>query len=117
MAEIPQAAITAAAAAIEREVMAGRDYSTVADEDEALARAALEAAAPVLAEDLRAHIDRDHGVMVQLGIIADAARVHGLVPVGPRLPDLRTDPGPVLNGGPSRATPPERREGTGPALG
>jgi hypothetical protein len=54
--DIPQAAITAAAAAIERELMSGTDYSMAAGSDEALARAALEAAAPVLAETVAAKI-------------------------------------------------------------
>lgn len=49
MADIPQAAVSAAAAAIERELMSGTDYATAPDSDEALARAALEAAAPFLA--------------------------------------------------------------------
>ncbi len=50
MPDLPAAAVQAAAAAIERELMSGRDYSMAADSDEALARAALEAAAPILAE-------------------------------------------------------------------
>ena len=50
MAEIPQEAVTAAAIAIERELMSGTDYATAPDSDEALARVAIEAAAPVLAE-------------------------------------------------------------------
>ena len=62
MPEIPQAAITAAAIAIERELMSGTDYAMAADSDEALARVALEAAAPVLAEyvarKIQAHADR-----------------------------------------------------------
>lgn len=49
MPDIPPAAILAAAAAIERELMSGTDYSMAADSDEALARVALEAAAPILA--------------------------------------------------------------------
>jgi hypothetical protein len=40
----------AAATAIERELLSGRDYSMAQDSDEALARVALEAAAPILAE-------------------------------------------------------------------
>ena len=50
MAEIPQEAVTAAAIAIERELTSGTEYATAPDSDEALARVALEAAAPVLAE-------------------------------------------------------------------
>jgi hypothetical protein len=50
MPEIPPAAIMAAAIAIERELLSGRDYSMAQDSDEALARVALEAAAPILAE-------------------------------------------------------------------
>lgn len=48
--EIPPAAIMAAAIAIERELLSGKDYSMAQDSDEALARAALEAAAPLLVE-------------------------------------------------------------------
>jgi len=50
MADIPQAAITAAASAIERELMGGTSYGFAMASDEALARVALEAAAPILAE-------------------------------------------------------------------
>lgn len=50
MPDIPQAAVTAAAIAIERELMSGTGYATAPDSDEALARVALEAAAPVLAD-------------------------------------------------------------------
>jgi hypothetical protein len=50
MPDIPSAAIAAAATAIERELMSGKDYTMAADSDEALARAALDAAAPILAE-------------------------------------------------------------------
>jgi hypothetical protein len=50
MPEIPPEAIMAAATAIERELLSGRDYSMAQDSDEALARVALEAAAPILAE-------------------------------------------------------------------
>lgn len=50
MTAIPAEAVTAAATAIERELMSGKDYAMAADSDEALARVALEAAAPVLAE-------------------------------------------------------------------
>lgn len=41
-------ALTLAGAAIERELLSGKDYSMSQDSDEALARAALLAAAPVL---------------------------------------------------------------------
>lgn len=62
MPDIPQAAVTAAAAAIERELLSGTHYAMSADSDEALARAALEAAAPILAEHVAqkilAHADR-----------------------------------------------------------
>ena len=40
--------IAAAAAAVERELMSGRDYSMAADSDEALARAAVQAAMPII---------------------------------------------------------------------
>lgn len=50
MPDIPQAAVTAATAAIERELISGTDYTTAPDSDEALARVALEAAAPFLAD-------------------------------------------------------------------
>lgn len=43
-------AITAAGAAIERELLSGTDYSMSQDSDEALARVALLAAAPMLTE-------------------------------------------------------------------
>lgn len=46
----------AAAAAIERELLSGRDYSMAQDSDEALARVALEAAAPILAGAVAAKI-------------------------------------------------------------
>jgi hypothetical protein len=48
--DYPPAALTAAAEAIERELMSGKDYSMAADSGEALARVALDAAAPILAE-------------------------------------------------------------------
>jgi hypothetical protein len=50
MPDVPEAAIQAAAIAIERELMSGKDYPMAQDSDEALARAALEAAAPLLAD-------------------------------------------------------------------
>lgn len=53
MPDLPEEAVQAAARAIERELMSGRDYSMAVDSDEALARAALEAAAPLLAEQIR----------------------------------------------------------------
>lgn len=46
---VPPEAITAAAIAIERELMSGTDYTMAADSDEALARAALAGAAPHIA--------------------------------------------------------------------
>jgi hypothetical protein len=49
VAEIPEEAVQAAAAAIERELMSGRVHGMAVDSDEALARAALEAAAPFIA--------------------------------------------------------------------
>ena len=62
MPDIPKQAVTAAAIAIERELMSGTDYAMAADSDEALARVALEAAAPILAEyvakKIQAHADR-----------------------------------------------------------
>lgn len=42
--------MTAAGAAIERELLSGKDYSMSQDSDEALARVAILAAAPMLAE-------------------------------------------------------------------
>jgi len=52
----------AAAIAIERELLSGKDYSMAQDSDEALARVALEAAAPILAEAIAqkilAHAER-----------------------------------------------------------
>jgi hypothetical protein len=51
--DIPQAAVTAAAAAIEQELMSGRHYAMAEDSVEALARVALEAAVPVLAEAIK----------------------------------------------------------------
>ena len=50
MPAIPSEAVMAAAIAIERELLSGKDYSMAQDSDEALARVALEAAAPILAE-------------------------------------------------------------------
>lgn len=47
--QIPGEAVMAAATAIERELLSGKDYSMAQDSDEALARVALEAAAPILA--------------------------------------------------------------------
>lgn len=52
MPDYPEAAVTAAAEAIERELMSGISYGTHVDSDEALARAALDAAAPILAEEI-----------------------------------------------------------------
>lgn len=68
MPEIPPAAIMAAAAAIERELLSGRDYSMAQDSDEVLARVALEAAAPILAEAVARKITRhmeEHGPIDQ----------------------------------------------------
>lgn len=58
MPEIPPAAVMAAATAIERELLSGRDYSMAQDSDEALARVALEAAAPILADQIATAILR-----------------------------------------------------------
>lgn len=52
MPDILKQAVTAAAIAIERELMSGTDYAMAADSDEALARVALNAAAPILAEEV-----------------------------------------------------------------
>jgi len=64
MADLLSAAIQAAAAAIERELMSGTDYSMALDSDEALARVALTAAAPLLAEvvaqKILEHAERQH---------------------------------------------------------
>jgi hypothetical protein len=74
---IPKAAITAASVAIERELASGRVFAMAADSDEALARAALEAAAPVLAEAVAkrilAHMDqstRRRAVRNRRGLLA-----------------------------------------------
>lgn len=50
MPEIPDAALRAAADAVERELMSPTRYDTHMDSDEALARTVLDAAAPILAE-------------------------------------------------------------------
>jgi hypothetical protein len=68
MPDIPASSLAAAESAIRDELNSSREV-----EPNRLARAALEAAAPLLAEGLRDHIDADHAVMVQLGRIADAA--------------------------------------------
>ena len=47
MVTVPPEAIRAAAEAIERELLSGRDYTMALESDEALARAALEAAEKV----------------------------------------------------------------------
>lgn len=64
MPDLPAAAIQAAAAAIERELMSSTDYPMALDSDEALARVALEAAAPILADAVAqailAHAERQH---------------------------------------------------------
>jgi hypothetical protein len=54
--EIPQRAILAGGAAIERELLSGTHYEMSQDSDEALAKAALEAAWPILAEAVAAKI-------------------------------------------------------------
>jgi len=54
--DIPQAAITAAAAAIGRKMHPGDVFTMTAGSDEALARIALEAAVPALAEHVAARI-------------------------------------------------------------
>ena len=56
MPDLPQRAITAAAIAIERGLMSGDHYAGSAESDEALARAALEAAAPALAAEVASRI-------------------------------------------------------------
>lgn len=56
MPDVPAGAITAAASAIERELMGGTSYGFAMASDEALARVALEAAAPILAEAVAAKI-------------------------------------------------------------
>lgn len=53
--------ITAAGAAIERELLSGTDYSTSQDSDEALARTALLAAAPGLAEAIASALKQAAG--------------------------------------------------------
>lgn len=53
MADIPAEAVQAAAIAIERALMSGEDFAMAADSDERLARAAVEAAAPILAVQVR----------------------------------------------------------------
>ena len=50
MPDIPPAALAAASAAIERELMSGTAYDCHVDSEDALARAALDAAAPLLAD-------------------------------------------------------------------
>ena len=50
MPEYPPAALSAASAAIERELMSGTEYGCHIDSEDALARVALDAAAPLLAE-------------------------------------------------------------------
>ena len=54
MPDIPPAALAAASAAIERELMSGTDYGCHVDSEDALARAALDAAAPLLAASVAA---------------------------------------------------------------
>jgi hypothetical protein len=56
MPEIPQRAILAGGAAIERELLSGIHYEMSQDSDEALAKAALVAAWPILAEAVAAKI-------------------------------------------------------------
>lgn len=56
--KVPDEAVMAAATAIERELLSGRDYSMAQDSDEALARVALEAAAPILADQIATAILR-----------------------------------------------------------
>jgi hypothetical protein len=75
--DIPQEALTAAAAAIRRELHPGAVYTMTAGSDEALARAALEAAVPVLAEAVAkrivAHMDqstRRRAVRNRRGLLA-----------------------------------------------
>lgn len=54
-------ALTAAGAAIERELLSGADYSMSQDSDEALARVALLAAAPALAEAVASALQKAAG--------------------------------------------------------
>jgi len=60
--DLPKEAVDRAAEAITRELMSGTRYEIALDSDEALARAALEAAAPVLAghvaKRILAHMNR-----------------------------------------------------------
>lgn len=62
MPDYPDAIVRAVADAIERELMSGTDYGTHMDSDEALACAALDAAAPLLADavarKIQEHADR-----------------------------------------------------------
>jgi hypothetical protein len=62
MPDVPQEAVDAAAIAIELELTSETFYYEAADSDEKLARVALEAAAPILAEHVArrilAHMDR-----------------------------------------------------------
>lgn len=53
--------LTAAGAAIERELLSGKDYSMSQDSDEALARVALLAAAPMLAEAVASALQKAAG--------------------------------------------------------
>lgn len=63
MADYPPAALRAAAEAIERDLMSGTIHDGHAESDEALARAALDAAAPLLAAEIAsqilAHMERN----------------------------------------------------------
>ena len=65
--DLPAAAITAAAEAIERELMSGIVYAGHVEADEALARAALEAAAPHITAAERARLtqplDKTAGIL------------------------------------------------------
>jgi hypothetical protein len=78
MADLPAAAIQAAAAAIERELMSGTDYSMALDSDEALARVALTAAAPLLAESVLLPLAKRHlGIEDQWGYHCGTCWVRG----------------------------------------
>ena len=77
---VTPAAVLAAAAAIERELLSGKDYSMAQDSDEALARVALEAAAPILAGDLEAELAEARS---ELKMIQDHANLYLRAAYGP----------------------------------
>lgn len=59
MTDFPEEAVAAATAAIDRELLSGKVYETAEDSNEALARAALEAAFPVLRERYAASLEAE----------------------------------------------------------